>query len=121
MQPVSDPELANGSQVALKPGPDCARIALARETQPPPPCEITASAIEGLTPPLRKKLTRAAETQVGLSGSQGMLLPTNSGLELAVAPESGSDCAARQFATRASPWTALAWIGRFRRRPRLNS
>src|SRR5882724_278855 len=104
MHPVRSPAFANGSQLVLNFLPLAASNALASVTQPPAPCEIKAFAMDGLTPPGRKKLTSPAETQVGSRGSQGTLpLPTASGLVVSVTPEFGSAKAALQFATVRSP------------------
>ena len=84
--------------------PLAASNAFARVTQPPAPWEIRKFAIDGFTPPGRKKLVSAAETQVGFAGSQGTLpLPTLNGLVVAVTPEFGSARAALQLATVRSP------------------
>src|SRR5713226_1362813 len=72
----------------------------------------------GLNPDGRKKLTSAAEIQVGLRGSQGTLEPTPRGPNVA-APERGSLRAACQLAIRNCGFTAFTLIGRFRWRPPL--
>src|SRR5438445_8167293 len=77
--------------------PSAARICCARRTHPPAPTAglLKKFASDGFRPEGRKKLTSAAETHVGFSGSQGTLDPTPSGPNVA-APESGSLSAARQ-------------------------
>ena len=66
-----------------------------------------------LTPDGRKKLTKEAEIQVGLSGLHGAVAPTPLGPNWA-APEIGSARAACQLASKNCCLTAFVLIGRFR-------
>src|SRR6266567_2408344 len=93
-QPLS----ALGSHCVFR--PSAARICRARRTHPPAPTAglLKKFASDGFRPEGRKKLTSAAETHVGFSGSLS---------------------AARQFASRAAGFTAFTLIGRFRWRPPL--
>src|SRR5207245_10548883 len=96
-----------GSQLAFS--PSAARIDCARVTQPPAPIALKKFASEGVSPEGRKKLTSAAETQVGFTGLHGLLQPTARGPRLAL--ESGPLGLACQFATKNCEFTTFAVLG----------
>src|SRR2546421_12984728 len=81
--------------------PSAARICCARRTHPPAPTAglLKKFGSDGFRPEGRKKLTSAAETHVGFSGSHGTLDPTPSGPNGAP-PASGSPAAALPSARR---------------------